>query len=75
MLSALCGSSSWRDYFVQIAAVSILFGRPDGDAIAVLFSISNLNPNFPLKRFQKEVLPYGDIVRQSRFDTRPLSSP
>jgi len=48
---ALCGVKSWKDFFVQISAVSMRFSHQDGDAIGVPFSISNLNPNFPLEKF------------------------
>jgi len=52
MLYALCSMRLyvWKDFFVQRAIVFILFSRPDGNAIAGLFSISNLNPNFPSKK-------------------------
>jgi len=51
MRFALCGFYGWKDFVVQIATVSIPFGHPDGDAIAVPFLTSNLNPNFRSKGF------------------------
>jgi hypothetical protein len=53
MLYALCSMRVyvWKVFFVQIVAVSIPFNRPDGDAIAVPFSTSNLNPSSRFKRF------------------------
>jgi hypothetical protein len=48
---ALCGFKSWKYFFVQISTVSMPFSHQDGDAIGIPFSISNLNPNFPLEKF------------------------
>jgi len=50
MRFALCGFYVWKDFFVQIANVSIPLSRRDGDAIVVPFSTLNLNPSFPLKK-------------------------
>jgi hypothetical protein len=43
---ALCGFKSMKDFIVQIENVSIPYSREDGDAMAVPFSTSNLDPNF-----------------------------
>jgi len=48
---ALCGFKSWKDLFVQISTDSMPFSHQEGDAIGVPFSISNLNPKFPLEKF------------------------
>jgi len=51
MVFAPWGFGQWKDFFVQIATVSIPFSRPDGDAIVVPFLTSNSNPSFPSRKF------------------------
>jgi hypothetical protein len=48
---ALCVFNKWRNSFVQTVNGSFPFTHQDGDAIAVPFSTSNLNPDFPSKKF------------------------
>jgi hypothetical protein len=66
---------AWKNFIAQIAICLLPSAQRDGDVIVVLTLTSNWNQNFLLKKFPRDVPPYGDIGRLFRSSKINRSSP